>query len=621
MARGLVSFVVLNWNGLDDTLICLDSIRKQTVSNYEIVVVDNGSAAEQKAVLSTIPDITFVDLPVNTGFAGGQIAWFKQAKGDFLALINNDCVIAPDWTEQALACMQKHPDVAVLGGKAYQWKDAAKHAAYSEKNPFYSYQVVNLVSGHTRTLTYGDSELSVDSISGSAVMIRRRDIERVGYFDGSFFAYYEETDLFARFRRVGLKVLYSPKLKTWHKISQSTKSKPEFYLYYMHRNRFVFAVKNFDTKYLLLFMLFYAREWARALLKVLRYGRSRSIEEKNLVKAGLWNAVHLPLTFYRRSRTLQLGRTYSRALLSDKGENISIIIPCFNYADYVKLAIDSALAQTLPADEIIVINDGSTDNSLDVIRHYADRVTIVDQKNQGLVQTKNNGLGIAKSDWIVFLDADDTMQPTFLEELYRAGRRTNAHVVYSAMRFTGYEDGVFWSRPYTRRSLRKGNYINNSALMRRDMLLSIGGYKKEMAHGYEDWELYLSLAELGKKFRYVAKPLLFYRRHRDTSRDKAAQKGLRETKRLVKQLHPRLFSKRYMLIDFMWALLLFWVLRSPWQILKDMRYLFVSRLDKLSQYSRLLNKLLGFSRLLGSGNIKTIREKVSLNLRRLRRRA
>src|SRR5574337_2064469 len=92
-----VSFVVLNWNGLDDTLKCLESIREQTLKSFEIIVVDNGSAEEQKKALRQIDDIKLIDLPKNTGFTGGQISALKEAAGDYIALINNDSVIAKDW--------------------------------------------------------------------------------------------------------------------------------------------------------------------------------------------------------------------------------------------------------------------------------------------------------------------------------------------------------------------------------------------------------------------------------------------------------------------------------------------------------------------------------------------
>lgn len=620
MTPGLTSFTVLNWNGLDDTLLCLDSIRKQTIDNYEIIVVDNGSAEEQKIVLRGIKDITLIDLPENTGFTGGQIAAFEKANGEFLALINNDAVIAPDWAAEALKSFQGHPKVAAVGGKAFLWDINKKQSPFSEENSFYSYQVVNLISGHTRTLTYGENEVAIDSVSGSGVMINRKAINKVGYFDNTFFAYYEETDLFARFKRAGFQVLYNPRMHTWHKIAQSTKSKPNFYLYHMHRNRFMFAVKNYDTRYLISFLRHYTKEWLKASAILMTRGSSNAIEEKNLVKAGLWNAAHLSATFIKRRAVIKLGRSYSDKLLQDTAESISVVITCYNYAKYVSAAIESVLNQTLKPAEIIVINDGSTDDSLAIINKFGDKITVVDQNNRGIIKTKNIGLGMAKSDWVVFLDADDEMRPNFLESLYSAARQSNADIVYSAMQFFGHEDGVFWSRPYSRYSLLKGNYITNSSLMRRDAVVAVDGYKEAMHFGFEDWELYISLAENNKKFKYVREPLLLYRRHPGTSRDKEAKKKLKLAKRVIKSLHPRLFSMKYELRDYAHGVLLFTRHRSPLQLIKDLRYIAVTRLDSIGEKSFTVNKIMGFGRIIWSGDFKVLLSKIGLNIRRIKRR-
>ncbi len=612
-----VSFVVLNWNGIDDTLLCLNSIRKQTINSYEIIVVDNGSSEKQKKILRNIPDITFIDLPRNTGFTGGQIAAYEASSGEFIALINNDAVIDPRWAEEGLATMARHSKAAAVGGKAYEWSEGKGSKAFSTKNPFYSYQVISPVTGHTRSLTYGDNECLVNSISGSGVLLRRKAITECGYFDNSFFAYYEETDLFARFKRMGYTVVYSPAMHTWHKIAQSTRSKPDFYLFMMHRNRFMFAIKNYDREYLAPFLRTYLKEWVRALAVVIRRGAKQRPEQKNLVRAGTWNLLHIFKTFHKRSLVQGTGATYSKKLIADAAESITVIIPCYNYGKYVAEAIDSVLAQTLPPDEIIVINDGSTDDSLKIIKKYTGKVKIFDQSNEGVIATKNKGLKLATGDWVVFLDADDRMRSDLLQEMYTAGRRANADIIYSAMTFIGHEDGVFWSRPYSRRSLRKGNYINNSSLMRKSLLVEIGGYNPVMSFGYEDWELYAHLAERNAKFWYVRKPLLCYRRHPENSRDKLAKKKLAKAEACIKQLHPKLFTVRYEITDLIRGIFRIRQRRTPWQLLKDVRYKIVNKLDDWSKHFMPLEKLLASCRLVAAGKLGVVWNKILLNMGRL----
>ncbi len=622
MTRKRISFVVLNWNGIHDTLPCLDSIRKQTVTDYEIIVVDNGSAEDQKETLRSIKDITLVDLPVNTGFTGGQIAGLEQASGDYVALINNDAVIAPDWGKNALKVFETadFEHIAAVGGRAYSWDESKDEKPFVTENPFYSYQVVDPKTGHTRTLTYGDKTVSVNSISGSGVMISRKAIDKVGYFDPDFFAYYEETDLFARFKRAGFHIIYEPTLHTWHKIAQSTRSKPDFYLYQMHRNRFLFAVKNYDKPYLRHFLWTYKKEWLRALASILRHGKSKRIEQKNLVKAGLWNAKHLFGTYKKRREVQSEGSSYSSLLFDDAWETITVVIPAYNYQQYVAEAIESVLKQTLLPDEIIVIDDGSTDKTLEVINKYKDDVTVVTQKNSGVIKTKNRGLDMATSDWIIFFDADDILDKTYLQTLSKEARLHHADVVYTAMEFIGAESGIFTSRHYSKSSLMKGNYVHNSALIRRALLLQTGGYKQALHFGYEDWELYLGLAEINARFYYVSDPLFYYRRHEGASRDLDAQSKLEHAKAEIQSLHPGLYNRRHKIYSALYAMVTFGHRRTPMQALRDIRYLFITKLDSLSKHSKLLEKLLAFARLISSGQFGTIYNKVKLNIKRVWRK-
>lgn len=554
MTKRLVSFVVLNWNGLEDTLLCLESIRNQSYTDYEIIVVDNGSRDQQKEILRQISDITLVDLPRNTGFTGGQIEAYKLAQGEYIALVNNDSVLARNWCEVAVERLRSDDNIAAVGGRAYDWNESIDDRPYQESNDFYSYQVVSPFTGHTSTLRTGNKIVSVNSISGAAVIIRRQAVEKVGYFDKRFFAYYEETDLFARMKRAGMRIIYDPDLKVWHKIAQSTRSNPGFYLYYMHRNRFLFAMKNYDSPYARRFARHYLSEWMKALLTtVTALGRS-NIEQRKLLAAGVWNFVHLIPTLAARQKAQKLGPTYSELLEQDAQEDVTIVIPCFNYANYVAEAINSAAAQSLEPTEIIVIDDGSEDDSLKVIENAVDEASkkhpkitfrVIGKENSGIVATKNMGIREAKTQWVVFLDADDILDKEYLEKCARLQRRTGADVVYTDMQMFGAINAVHTVLPYNNHRLRSVNFIHNSALYRTALLQQIGGYSPELSIGYEDWELNLRLSKLTKHFQYLPEPLLLYRRHEGASRDNNAQHRLKDVIKLLERMHPELYTLRY----------------------------------------------------------------------------
>jgi GT2 family glycosyltransferase len=548
----LVSFVVLNWNGLDNTLLCLESLRKQTYKDCEIIVVDNGSRPDQRDPLRQIPDITLIEFPKNTGFTGGHIAGLKASKGAYVALVNNDCVLAPDWAEKAVAILAGSRKKAAVGGKAFLWNDAV-FPAYDTENEFYSYQVVDTRTGHTTTLKTGHSQVSVNSISGSAVLISKKALQETGYFDNRFFAYYEETDLFARLKRAGYTVVFDPSLHTWHKIAQSTKGNPSFYLYHMHRNRFMYALKNFDR--IGPFLRDYTADWWRSAWYSATRPKQQALEQRAKVKAGIWNLVHLGPTLAKRTAVQKLGPSYFATLEHDAGTDLTIVIPCYNYANYVAEAIESAAKQSLPPQKIIIIDDGSKDNSLEVINQTVARLStetdvefeVVSQENSGTVATKNRAIDLVQTVWTIFLDADDILHKDYVKQCRTAQAETSADVVYTDMQMFGASDNLQTMLPYNKYRLRSVNFIHNSSLFRTSLLKAVGGYSKFMSIGFEDWEINIKLSRLTDRFTYLPKPLLLYRRHEGASRDSHAQQKYTKVVKLLENHHPDLYNLRYYL--------------------------------------------------------------------------
>ncbi|HEY0656892.1 MAG TPA: glycosyltransferase family A protein, partial [Pyrinomonadaceae bacterium] len=90
---------------------------------------------------------------------------------------------------------------------------------------------------------------------------------------------------------------------------------------------------------------------------------------------------------------------------------VSVIIPNYNYAKYIAETIDSVLAQTYPNLEVIVVDDGSKDDSLKILRSYGDKITVIEQKNQGVARARNIGTAYSNGEYIAFLDADDVWLP------------------------------------------------------------------------------------------------------------------------------------------------------------------------------------------------------------------
>lgn len=180
---------------------------------------------------------------------------------------------------------------------------------------------------------------------------------------------------------------------------------------------------------------------------------------------------------------------------------ISVIIPTYQHASTVGACLESVFAQTVRATEIIVVNDGSTDGTERVLTPYADRVTIIDQENQGGNLARNRGFEASTGDFVIFCDADVVMRPDMLEKLSQAlFENPTAAYAYSAFRF-GWKS--FSSYPYDAERLKRMNYIHTTALIRREAFPGFDNSIKRL----QDWDVWLTLAERGARGVYVEEEL------------------------------------------------------------------------------------------------------------------
>jgi glycosyltransferase involved in cell wall biosynthesis len=230
----------------------------------------------------------------------------------------------------------------------------------------------------------------------------------------------------------------------------------------------------------------------------------------------------------------------------DPGEpHVSIIIPCFNYGRFLAEAIESALEQTHAPLDVIVIDDGSTDDSYEVASRFVPAITALTQPNQGLVAVLNRGLQEAAGEYFVILSADDALRPRYVETLLTTVlQQPGAGYAYSAMEYFGARSGVFPAKPFSPALLLAGNYINATALTRRADALEVGGFHSNPRNAWEDWDFWLRLLESGKYGVAVPEPLLRYRRHETTSRNPPSRWKALQALRAVAEMHPGLYGAR-----------------------------------------------------------------------------
>ena len=201
---------------------------------------------------------------------------------------------------------------------------------------------------------------------------------------------------------------------------------------------------------------------------------------------------------------------------------VSVVIPAFNQARFLPAAIESALAQTYRDREIIVVDDGSTDETPAVAQRYGDGVRYVRQANTGLAGARNTGIDRARGAFVALLDSDDVWLPCFLEHMLGvADAHPRSAVYFSAWRYINSAGSLLPEPPHAHavpqtmmyRALLRANFIvPSSVVMRRPAVVSAGLFDQQFRR-LEDWELWIRLLRQGQTLAGSTACHLHYRVH------------------------------------------------------------------------------------------------------------
>ena len=201
---------------------------------------------------------------------------------------------------------------------------------------------------------------------------------------------------------------------------------------------------------------------------------------------------------------------------------ISVIMACYNAQAFVAHAIDSVLCQTYPMVELLVVDDGSTDGSVEIIRRYGDRLILLQQRNQGPYPARNRGAAISRGEYLAFLDADDWWSPDCLAGLHAAIMQSGAAVAYCGWQnigLTGPRGQPYIPPDYEHdnkleRFLRAGApWPIHAALLHRSVWGEAGGFDTTLPT-VMDYDLWLRVGAFRPVVR-VEKVMAFYRHHQE----------------------------------------------------------------------------------------------------------
>ena len=254
-AKPLVSVLVLNHNGLAYLGDCLASLATQSYQPLEVILVDNASADQSLHWVRTHhPEVRVLSLNANLGFAAGNNCGFQIARGSYVGLLNNDAAAAPDWIEKLVLAAEQHPNYGMFGSKILL-RDAPDRVDKAGHLMYWDGQNKGRGSGELDGREF-DQPGEIFFPDGCAALYRRTLLEDVGGFDEKFFAYGDDADLGIRARLRGWKAYYVPQAKVWHCHSATAGAYSPQKIFWVERNRFWLALKNFPASLLLFSPLF-----------------------------------------------------------------------------------------------------------------------------------------------------------------------------------------------------------------------------------------------------------------------------------------------------------------------------------------------------------------------------
>jgi GT2 family glycosyltransferase len=260
MSPPKIAIIILNWNGKEDTIECLESLKQITYPNYEILIVDNHSTdGSVECFRERYPDVEILENEKNLGYAEGNNVGIRKVmeRGvDYVLLLNDDTVVDKEFLGELVKAAQSDLKVGFAGPKVYYYdykgrKDVI-HSAGAK---------IDIRRGYAPPI--GANELDIgqydilnkaDYLEGACMLIKRNVIRDIGLLNTKYFMYWEETDWCVRAREKGYNVIYVPKARIWHKISASSNLK---YIYYINRNMLWFLKKHASMREYIYFIIYF----------------------------------------------------------------------------------------------------------------------------------------------------------------------------------------------------------------------------------------------------------------------------------------------------------------------------------------------------------------------------
>ena len=503
-----VSVIVSTYNSEKFIRGCLQDLVEQTLyksGEVEVIVIDSNSEQNEQAIVrefqARYPSIFYRrTLERETLYA----AWnrgIQAARGHYITNANTDDRHRPDALEVMANYLDTHPKTALV----------------------YADQLITTIANDTWAKTQADrcwnwppfsySELERRCIIGPQPMWRKSLHEKYGYFRSEFTA--------------------AGDYEFWLRVGKTEEivRLPEILGLYYHNP--------------------HGLEHSSSMLS--QQETHRIWDEYGILGREVIHISSVPVLLSPSTLNALPYRTeaFSQPL-------VSVIIPCYKYAKFLPEAVESVVNQTYQNWECIIVNDGSPDNTSEVARDLIEfyshkNIRLLEKQNSGVVSSRNFGFEHSSGQFILFLDADDKIHSNFLEETVAVLiEDSSVGFVYTDIQMFGVKHDLLSYGDFDPERFLRSNQATVTSLFRREIYDLVGGFKKVMEIGWEDWEFWISVYEKGWQGHRLVKPYLYYRQHPSGSRQQnlsSVPSGQALQLAKIIKLHYKLYHQQ----EILWA--------------------------------------------------------------------
>lgn len=292
-----VIILILNWNGLPWLKKCFPSVLKTDYSNFEVILVDNSSQDDSvKWINTNYPAIKIIKNKKNFGFAKGYNIGIKYAikrKPDYIALINTDVKVDPQWLKELLRVSESNKDIGVIGPMIYEFDGKTIDSKKFESEPLLSifYKSIDGPINNNYRLSFCD---------GATLLVKRATINKIGLMDPNYFFFWDVTDWERRALFAGFKTVQVFSAKVYHKKHGSSRINKQIrkkIIFSSIKNKYYYILKDPFNNFIFNVYCFNKDFLKEILIKIKQQGlKILSV----YLRAYLWNVFNLPFTFFKR---------------------------------------------------------------------------------------------------------------------------------------------------------------------------------------------------------------------------------------------------------------------------------------------------------------------------------